>query len=64
MSNIIGRLPAKSKQQLIYALNQGISQMVELPDGNILGVYISHLPQIEVLESSGPWALVKRRKTA
>lgn len=49
-------LDPPDKKLLLIALEQGIAQFIELPDGKFIGVNVVGLKQLEITESIGAWS--------
>lgn len=56
LKEAIHSLPKEDRQQLIYALEQGLNQWIKLPDNKFIGVNVKGLPQLKIIESIGVWA--------
>ena len=57
----LNKLSLDDKRQLMYALEEGMAQFVELENKRFIGVYVECLTQLEILESVGAWSYGKIR---
>ena len=55
IKDVLQSVPMEQQRQLMYALDNGMSYMIKMPDGKILGVYISGVKGISVIEKAGVW---------
>jgi len=56
LRDIIKALGEADRKQLLYALEQELTSWVKLPEQKFVGVNITTLPQLTIIESQGPWS--------
>jgi hypothetical protein len=53
---VLQQLSKLERGQLMVAFNQELTQYIVLDDGHFVGVNVSFLKNLEVLEESGSWS--------
>lgn len=56
IKNILDNLLPQEKRQLLYALDNELSQYIELPKGRFIGVNTSSIKYLENQETVGSWS--------
>lgn len=56
LREIFKTLSQESRAELMYALEQELIKWIKLPDNKFIGVNIKALPQLQILETQGPWS--------
>lgn len=59
----MNKLTNEKRQQLMYAFESDIPQYVELSDGWFIGVNITDLKQLEVVDTAGAWSIGRIKQT-
>jgi len=56
MKQVIRNLEEIGRQELIYALENDITAIVQVEDGHFVGVNVVPNGKLKILESDGPWS--------
>ena len=61
IKQILDSLKDNERRRLMYAFENEFAQHVELDGGKFIGVHMSPLKNLEILESAGVWSYGRRR---
>lgn len=62
IKDVLNKLPANSKQQLMYAFQHQLPQFVELPDGKYVGVHTNSIKHLvpEIVVNNWTYGTIKK----
>jgi len=56
LREVLNNLSPSDREQLMYAFEQELAQFVVLADGHFIGVHLTPLKNLTVLETAGVWS--------
>lgn len=59
LKTVLANLQPEQKQQLLYALENSITQLIEFTPGFFVGVYVGS--DFEIIETNGAWCVCRRK---
>jgi hypothetical protein len=57
IKEIFERLNDEERRQILYGFEHEFAQFVCLPDNKFIGVNVESVPQLEIIQQTGVWAV-------